>query len=59
LELVKEVREATGPNFVIIFRISLLDLVDGGGMTFDEAVDLAMQLQDAGVSVLNTGVSFE
>jgi 2,4-dienoyl-CoA reductase (NADPH2) len=59
LELVKEVREATGPNFVIIFRISLLDLVDGGGMTFDEAVDLAMQLQDAGVSILNTGVRFE
>jgi 2,4-dienoyl-CoA reductase (NADPH2) len=56
LELVKAVRDATGPQFVIIFRISLLDLVDNGGMTFEEAIDLALQLQDAGVSVLNTGV---
>mmetsp|Transcript_25377 Transcript_25377/g.41686 ORF Transcript_25377/g.41686 Transcript_25377/m.41686 type:complete len:814 (+) Transcript_25377:61-2502(+) len=59
LEIVKAVRQATGDDFVIIFRISLLDLVQhGGGMTWDEAVSLAQQLQDAGVSILNTGIGW-
>ena len=57
LEIVNAVRKATGNDFVIIFRISLLDLVDGG-MTWEEAVELAQMLQSAGVTVLNTGIGW-
>jgi 2,4-dienoyl-CoA reductase (NADPH2) len=60
LELVHAVRKATGDDFVIIFRISLLDLVQesNGGMTWEEAVDLAQRLQFAGVTILNTGIGW-
>jgi 2,4-dienoyl-CoA reductase (NADPH2) len=57
LEIVEAVRKATGDDFVIIFRISLLDLVDGG-MTWEEAVELAQRLQNAGVTILNTGIGW-
>ncbi|KAG7347476.1 2,4-dienoyl-CoA reductase [Nitzschia inconspicua] len=60
LELVQAVRKATGEDFVIIFRISLLDLVQqsNGGMTWEESVTLARRLQDAGVTILNTGIGW-
>jgi 2,4-dienoyl-CoA reductase (NADPH2) len=59
LEIVQSVREATGPEFLIIFRISLLDLVqEGGGMTWEETLELAVALEKAGVSILNTGIGW-
>ena len=57
LEIVRSVRQATGPDFLIVFRISLLDLVDGG-MTFEESLELAVELEHAGVSILNTGIGW-
>lgn len=55
LEIVKQTRAAVGDDFLIIFRISLLDLVHKHGLTTEESHQLALWLQEAGVSVLNTG----
>lgn len=57
LDIVQQVRQACGPNFLIIFRISLLDLVEGG-MSLEESLDLAVHLEQAGVSILNTGIGW-
>lgn len=60
LEIVRSVREATGPDFIIIFRISLLDLIPEGkgGMTWEETLELAVALEHAGVTILNTGIGW-
>ena len=50
-------RELVGDDLPIIYRISLLDLVEGG-QTWDEVVDLAHGLEEAGVTVLNTGIGW-
>ncbi len=57
LEVVRRAREEVGDGFPIIYRISLLDLVEGG-QTWDEVVALALALEEAGVSVLNTGIGW-
>lgn len=57
LEIIQQTREAVGPNFIIIFRLSLLDLVEGG-LSFEESVELAQRVQDAGCSILNTGIGW-
>ncbi len=57
LEIVRRTREAVGPDFIIIFRLSMLDLVEEGS-TFEEVVHLAKELQQAGVSILNTGIGW-
>ena len=57
LQVVQDIRAAIGPKFIIIFRISLLDLVDGG-MTFEESCLLARALEEAGVTILNTGIGW-
>ncbi len=57
LEVVRRSRELVGDDFPIMYRISLLDLVEGG-QTWDEVVDLAHGLEDAGVTVLNTGIGW-
>ena len=57
LEIVRQTREAVGPDFIIIFRLSLLDLVEGG-LSFDESVQMAHWLQEAGASILNTGIGW-
>lgn len=54
LEIVRQTRQAVGKDFILIFRISLLDLVEDA-LAFDECVALAQQLQDAGATILNTG----
>ncbi|MDC8757705.1 NADPH-dependent 2,4-dienoyl-CoA reductase [Janthinobacterium fluminis] len=54
VEIVKRIRAAVGPDFIIMYRHSLLDLVDGGN-TWDDVVAVAKALQQAGVSILNTG----
>ena len=57
LEIVRRAREEVGGDFPLIYRISLLDLVEGG-QTWDEVVDLAHALEEAGVTVLNTGIGW-
>jgi 2,4-dienoyl-CoA reductase (NADPH2) len=57
IEVVRRTREAVGDGFPIVYRISLLDLVEGG-QTWDEVVDLAHGLEEAGATVLNTGIGW-
>lgn len=57
LEIVRRTRERVGPNFIIIFRLSMLDLVEGGSTT-EEVIELAQALEKAGVTILNTGIGW-
>jgi 2,4-dienoyl-CoA reductase (NADPH2) len=57
LEIVRQTRAAVGERFIIIFRISGLDLVEGGG-TGAEVEWLASQMEGAGASLLNTGIGW-
>jgi 2,4-dienoyl-CoA reductase (NADPH2) len=57
LETVRRVRAATGPDFIIIFRLSGLDLVQEGS-TLEETLQLAQQLEGAGVTLVNTGIGW-
>jgi 2,4-dienoyl-CoA reductase (NADPH2) len=57
LEVVRKTRAVVGPSFIIIFRISGLDLVEGGG-TGAEVEWLASQMEGAGATMLNTGIGW-
>ena len=57
LEIVRKTRARVGANFIIIFRLSMLDLVEGGS-TKEEVVQLAQELEKAGVTILNTGIGW-
>ncbi|MEY4377593.1 MAG: hypothetical protein RJB26_2143, partial [Pseudomonadota bacterium] len=57
LEVVRGIREAVGPNFIIIFRLSLLDLVEQGN-DWEDIVALAQGLEQAGVTLINTGIGW-
>lgn len=57
VEVVRAVRAAAGPDFIICFRHSLIDLVPGGN-TWEDIVTVARALVDAGVSLLNTGIGW-
>jgi len=57
LEVVRRVRSAVGQEFIIIFRLSMLDLVEGGS-NWEEVVALAQGLETAGVNIINTGVGW-
>ncbi|MDR9827389.1 NADPH-dependent 2,4-dienoyl-CoA reductase [Vibrio sp. FNV 38] len=57
LEIVKSMRKAVGREFIIIFRLSMLDLVEQGS-TFDDVVKLAQALEQAGVTIINTGIGW-
>ncbi|WP_430787495.1 FAD-dependent oxidoreductase [Actinoplanes sp. G11-F43] len=57
LEIVRRVRELCGDDFIVQYRISLLDLVDDA-QSWAETVDLAKQLEEAGVSIFNTGIGW-
>lgn len=57
LAIVRAVRDAVGHDFVIMFRLSMLDLVQEGA-TWDEVVELAVRLEAEGVDVLNTGIGW-
>ncbi|MFN6951371.1 MAG: NADPH-dependent 2,4-dienoyl-CoA reductase, partial [Albidovulum sp.] len=57
LEVVRRVRQAVGPDFILIYRISLLDLVPEG-QTWAEVVTLARAVEAAGASILNTGIGW-
>ena len=57
INIVKRVREKVGPNFIIIYRLSMLDLVDEGS-TWDEVVILAKEIEKAGATIINTGIGW-
>ena len=57
IEVVKRTRELVGDDFIIQYRISLLDLVDNA-QSWDETVELALKLQAEGVDILNTGIGW-
>jgi 2,4-dienoyl-CoA reductase (NADPH2) len=57
VEIVKAVRAAVGTDFIIIFRLSMLDLVEKGS-TWDEIVLLAKQIEAAGATIINTGIGW-
>ncbi len=57
LEIVRRTRARVGMNFIIVFRLSMLDLVAGGSNT-EEVVQLGQALEAAGVTILNTGIGW-
>ena len=57
VEVVRRTREEVGEGFPIVYRMSLLDLVEGG-QTWDEVVELALLVEQAGATVLNTGIGW-
>jgi 2,4-dienoyl-CoA reductase (NADPH2) len=57
LEILRSVRAAAGPDFIIIFRLSMLDLVEEGS-TWEEVEALALELEKAGANIINTGIGW-
>lgn len=57
LEVVRRVREKVGTNFIIIFRLSMLDLVEQGS-TLDEIIQLGQAIERAGATIINTGIGW-
>lgn len=57
VEIVRNVRETVGSDFIIIYRLSMLDLVKNGS-TWDEVVILAQRIEDAGATIINTGIGW-
>lgn len=57
VEVVTRIRAAVGPNFILIYRISLIDLIPNGS-TWDEVALLARAIETAGATILNTGIGW-
>ena len=57
VEIVRRVREAVGTNFIIIYRLSMIDLVPDGS-TWGEVVQLAKAIEKAGATLINTGIGW-
>ena len=57
LEVVRGVREAAGSGFLLIYRLSMIDLVSEGS-TWDEVVTLAGRIQETGADIINTGIGW-
>jgi 2,4-dienoyl-CoA reductase (NADPH2) len=57
LEIVARTREAVGADFIIIYRLSMIDLVPGGS-SWDEVVQLGMGVARGGASIVNTGIGW-
>ncbi|MFC5435049.1 FAD-dependent oxidoreductase [Rhodanobacter umsongensis] len=57
IEIVRRTREAVGPHFIIIYRLSMLDLVEGG-QDWSEIATLAKAIEAAGASIINTGIGW-
>ncbi len=57
IEIVRRTREAVGEKFIIIYRLSMLDLVEGGS-TMDEVIQLGKEIEKAGASIINTGIGW-
>jgi 2,4-dienoyl-CoA reductase (NADPH2) len=57
VEIVRQVREAVGTDFIIIYRLSMIDLVDGGS-TIEEVIQLGQEIAAAGATIFNTGIGW-
>ncbi|WP_137991085.1 FAD-dependent oxidoreductase [Streptomyces vilmorinianum] len=57
LEIVRRIRERVGEDFIVIYRLSMLDLVPGGS-TLEEVVSLAKEIEAAGATIINTGIGW-
>ncbi|CFQ98759.1 2%2C4-dienoyl-CoA reductase [Yersinia frederiksenii] len=57
VEIVRAVRQATGPDFILIYRLSMLDLVEEGS-NWDEIEQLALAIEQAGATLINTGIGW-
>ncbi len=57
VEIVRRVRERVGPDFIVIYRLSMIDLVEGGS-TLDEVITLAQAVETAGASMINSGIGW-
>ncbi|WP_299079182.1 NADPH-dependent 2,4-dienoyl-CoA reductase [uncultured Ruegeria sp.] len=57
IDVVRRTREAVGTDFIIIYRLSMIDLVPNGS-THDEVVELAQRIEDAGATIINTGIGW-
>ncbi len=57
ISIVRGIRERVGPNFIIIYRLSMLDLVDEGS-NWEEVVYLAKEIEKAGATIINTGIGW-
>lgn len=57
VEIVRRTRERVGKNFIIIYRLSMLDLVEGGS-TLAEVIQLAQAVEKAGATIINTGIGW-
>jgi len=57
IEVVRRVRERVGENFIIIYRLSMLDLIEDGS-TWEEVVHLAKEIEKAGATIINTGIGW-
>jgi len=57
VEIVRRVREACGPDFILIYRLSMLELVDDGS-TWDETIAQAKAIEAAGATIINTGIGW-
>ena len=57
VEVVSRVRQAVGPDFIVIYRLSMIDLIPNGS-SWDEVVTLARAIEEAGATILNTGIGW-
>jgi 2,4-dienoyl-CoA reductase (NADPH2) len=57
IEIVRRTREMVGENFIIIYRLSMLDLVEGGS-SLEEVIQLAKEIEKAGATIINTGIGW-
>ncbi len=57
VEVVRRVRAAVGPEFIVIYRLSMIDLVPNGS-THEEVVQLAQEIEKAGATIINTGIGW-
>ncbi|QIZ78666.1 NADPH-dependent 2,4-dienoyl-CoA reductase [Ferrimonas lipolytica] len=57
IAIVRRVRQAVGENFIIIYRLSMLDLVEGGSVA-DEIIQLGLEIEKAGATIINTGIGW-
>ena len=57
IEVVRRTREAVGTDFIIIYRLSMIDLIPNGS-THDEVVQLAQEIEKAGATIINTGIGW-
>ncbi|KGM54273.1 2,4-dienoyl-CoA reductase [Lysobacter arseniciresistens ZS79] len=57
VEIVRRIREACGPDFILVYRLSMIDLVDDG-LAWDEVVQQARAVEAAGATLINTGIGW-